>query len=414
MQTGGARRPEGMAPMPNHGLDVQTEIYLGGNRVPAGVAPDGAFPDGRWPVSVHEWRDRAREQLADGPWGYVEGAAGAEDTARANRRAFRRWRLRPRMLNDVSERDISVELFGRRLPFPFLLAPVGVQSIVHRDAELAPALAAKAAGVPFVLSTVSSHPLEKVAEAMGDAPRWFQLYPARNMDVMASMIGRAERAGYEALVVTLDTTMLGWRERDLRLGYLPFLQGEGLANYLTDPAFRALLPKPPEEDPQAAVVQFLSVYVNPGFTWKDLGFIRERWKRPLLVKGITHPDDASEAVARGVDGIIVSNHGGRQVDGAVAALDALPGVVAAVAGRVPVLFDSGVRRGADVLKAIALGARAVGIGRPYLYAMAVAGEAGVRRFLRNLSADVDLTLGLAGRRTLAEVDASMVEEARDG
>lgn len=398
--------------MPNHGLDAQIQVYTSGNRVPEGAVQEGRLPEGRWPVSVEEWRDRARAVLADGPWGYVEGGAGAEDTMRANREAFYRWRLRPRMLRNVERRTLEIDLFGRRLPAPILLAPVGVQSIVHPDAERAPARAAAAAGIPFVNSTVSSVTLEEVAACMGDAPKWFQLYPARNRDVMASMIERAQAAGYEALVVTLDTTMLGWRERDLKLGYLPFLQAEGVANYFSDPAFRALLPKPPEEDPQSAVLTFLAVYVNPAFTWEDLKFIRERTRVPLLLKGITHPDDAVRALDYGVDGIVVSNHGGRQVDGAVAALDALPEVCAAVGGRVPVLFDSGVRRAADVLKALALGARAVLIGRPYLYAMAVAGEAGVRMVIRNLMAELDLTLGLCGLSSIAEVDRGLVTEAR--
>jgi lactate 2-monooxygenase len=399
-------------PMANHGLDTQIAIYRGGNRVPAGALPPERLPDGRWPVSVEEWRERARATLADGPWGYVEGGAGAEDTMRANREAFQRWRLRPRVLRDVERRSLEVELFGRRLPAPLILAPVGVQSIVHPDAERAPARAAAAAGIPFVNSTVSSLPLEEVAACMGGAPKWFQLYPARNRDVMASMIERAQAAGYEALVVTLDTTMLGWRERDLRLGYLPFLEAAGVANYFTDPAFRALLPRPPAEDPQAAVLTFLAVYVNPGFTWDDLAFIRQRTRVPLLLKGITHADDAARAVAEGVDGIIVSNHGGRQVDGAVAALDALPEVCAVVAGRVPVLFDSGVRRAADVLKALALGARAVLVGRPYIYALAVAGEAGVGLVIRNLMAELDLTLGLCGLASVQDVDRDLVREVR--
>ncbi|MBX6349984.1 MAG: alpha-hydroxy-acid oxidizing protein [Clostridia bacterium] len=394
--------------MADFGLEAQTEIYLGGNRAPEGVARPGALADGRWPVSPREWRQAAEAVLDEGAWGYVEGAAGREATAWANRAAFRRWRIVPRMLNDVSRRDLSVDVFGRPWPAPVYLSPVGVQSIVHPDAELAAARAAKALGLAFALSTVSSKPLEEVAAEAGEAPLWFQLYPARDREVTASLLARAEKASYEALVVTVDTTMLGWRERDLRLGYLPFLTGEGLANYLGDPAFRARLAKPPEEDPKAAVAEFLSVYVNPAFTWDDLAFVRERWRRPLLVKGVLHPDDAERAVALGADGVVVSNHGGRQVDGALAALDALPAVAERVGGRAVVLFDGGIRRGADVLKALALGARAVGVGRPYLYAMAVAGEAGVRRLLRNLLADLDLTLGLAGRARIADVDRSLV------
>lgn len=393
-------------PTLNRGVEAQIRIYAGGNRAPADTA--AALPDGRWPVSPEDWRERARAVLAEGPWGYLEGGAGAEDTMRANREAFQHWRLRPRMLRDVAQRDISAEVLGRRLPVPFLLGPVGVQEIIHPQADLATARAAAALGVPFISSTVSSAPMEQVAAAMGEAPHWFQLYPARNRDVIGSMLARAEKAGFEALVVTLDTTMLGWRERDLQHAYLPFLEGKGLANYFADPAFRSLLTRPPEDDSQAAVRTFLSVYVNPGFTWADLAFVRENWRGPMWLKGITHPDDGRAAVDHGVDGIIVSNHGGRQVDGAVAALDALEAVGTAAAGRVPLLMDGGVRRGADVVKAVALGAKGVLLGRLYLYGLAVAGEAGVRQIIGNLAADIDLTLGLCGVRSLEEVGRDLV------
>ncbi|MDF1504676.1 alpha-hydroxy-acid oxidizing protein [Roseisolibacter sp. H3M3-2] len=364
------------------------------------------------PVSPEEWEAAARAALADGPFHYVAGGAGGDATVRANRDAFARRRLVPRMLRDVSRRDLSVELLGARLPAPVLLAPIGVLGILHADAEAAPARAAAAEGVPFVCSTVSSIPMERVAEAMEavrpGAPRWFQLYPARRRDVMASLLARAERAGYGAVVVTLDTTMLGWREADLRHRYLPFVRGEGLANYFGDPAFRASLAAPPEQDPRAAVQAFLGTYVHPGFSWDDLAFMRASTQLPLLLKGILHPDDARRALDAGADGVVVSNHGGRQVDGAVAALDALPRVADAVAGRAPVLMDSGVRRGADVLKALALGARAVLYGRPYAHALAAGGEAGVRHALRCLLADLDLTMGLCGCASTGEVDAGML------
>ncbi|WP_284347952.1 alpha-hydroxy-acid oxidizing protein [Roseisolibacter agri] len=391
----------GAMPHVPHGLAMQLQAYD-----PARAAEP--LP----PVSPEEWERRAREVLADGPFGYVAGGAGAEDTMRANRAAFARRSLVPRMLRDVSRRDLGVELLGHRLPAPVVLAPIGVLGILHAEGELAPARAAAAEGVPFVLSTVSSVPMEQVAAAMdgvrAGAPRWFQLYPARSRDVMASLVARAERAGYTAVVVTLDTTMLGWRETDLRNRYLPFLQGQGLANYLSDPAFRALLPVPPEQDPRAAVQAFLGTYVHPGFSWDDLAFVRASTRLPLLLKGILHPDDARRALDAGVDGVIVSNHGGRQVDGAIGALDALPAVVEAVGTRAPVLMDSGIRRGADVLKALALGARAVGFGRPYAYALAAAGEAGVRHALRCLLADLDLALGLCGQASVADVDASLL------
>ncbi|MCF8566766.1 alpha-hydroxy-acid oxidizing protein [Alicyclobacillus tolerans] len=385
--------------MTTYGMDVQLQIY-------AKLTNDSV--EGVLPVSFEEWEQLARKKLADGPWGYVAGGAGSEDTMRANREAFYAWRIRPRMLRDVSDRDLTVSLYGRTLPAPVLLGPIGVQSIIHAEAELASARAAAEMGVPFVLSTVSSVALEQVAEVMGNAARWFQLYPGKNRDVIASLICRAEKSGYEAIVVTLDTTMLAWRDRDLRNAYLPFLQGEGIANFIGDPAFRSLLQKAPEEDMQSAILQFLHVYVNPAFTWRDLAFIRKQTKLPILLKGITHPDDAKQGLEYGVDGIVVSNHGGRQVDGAVAALDALPEVLDAVQGRVPVLMDSGIRRAADVLKAMALGASSVLIGRPYAYALAAGGQKGVSLYLRNLLAELDLEIALSGLKAISEADLSVL------
>jgi lactate 2-monooxygenase len=308
-----------------------------------------------------------------------------------------------------------VILLGRRLPAPVLVAPVGVQSRLHPDAELAVARAARSLGVPMVLSSVSSTPLEAVADTLADSPRWFQLYWPKDPALAASLVGRAERAGFEALVVTLDTYLLGWRERDLQLAWLPFIHGQGVANYLTDPVFRAALPAPPERDPMAAARHFLAVVSNAALTWDDLAWLRRQTRMPILLKGILHPGDALEAVQRGVDGVIVSNHGGRQVDGAIASLDALPAVAEAVAGRTMVLFDSGIRRGADVFKALALGARAVLVGRPYCWGLATGGEQGVRDVLLNLIADFELTLGLAGCSTCAEVTSELiVEQSAEG
>ena len=384
--------------MSRFGLERQLAIY-------------GAQTPPELPVAFEDWEARAREVLDPGAFGYVAGGAGSEDTMRANLAAFARWRLRPRYLRDVADRDLGLELLGTQSAAPLLLAPVGVLSIVHPEAELAAARAAAGCGVPLILSSVSSFTLEEVAEVMGPAPRWFQLYPPKDREVMRSLVTRAERAGYRAIVATVDTTMMGWRERDLALAYFPFLQAQGVANYLSDPAFRAGLARAPEEDVRAAVLHFLNVFVNPSFSWDDLRAVRELTRLPLLVKGLTHPDDAAQAVAAGMDGVIVSNHGGRQVDGAVAALDALPAVRAAVGPDAPVLCDSGIRRGADVLKALALGATAVLVGRPYVYGLAVAGEQGVAAVVRNLVADLDLTMALCGRRALAELDRSLLLRA---
>jgi lactate 2-monooxygenase len=366
--------------------NYQYEIYGAGM---AGRRPEH-------PVGWAELEQAAAEALAPEPRGYLFGGASTEDTMRANLAAFRRRRIVPRMLRDVSQRDLEREILGTRMPAPVMVAPVGVQSIVHPEGELATVRAAASLGVPFVASTASSFTLEQIAEAAGDAPRWFQLYWPRGDELAASLVRRAEAAGYGAVVVTLDTWLLGWRPRDLQLAYLPFLQGIGIANYLADPVFRAALAAPPEEDPQAAVAHFVGVFANPGVTWDDLAFLRSATRLPILLKGILHPDDARRAVEHGVDGLIVSNHGGRQVDGAIAALDALPAVAQATGGELPVLMDSGVRSGADGLKALALGARAVLLGRPIMWGLALDGEDGVRRVLRAFLAELDLALALSG------------------
>jgi isopentenyl diphosphate isomerase/L-lactate dehydrogenase-like FMN-dependent dehydrogenase len=315
------------------------------------------------------------------------------------------------MLRDVATRDLTVTVAGTELPAPVLLAPIGVQSIVHTDGELATARAAAALGLPMVVSSASAHTMEEVAEAGGEAPRWYQLYWPNDPGLAESLVMRAETAGYAAIVVTVDTFIPGWKPRDLQQAWLPFLEGVGNANYLQDPVFRSQLAKPPEEDLAAAIGHYLGVYVNPSLTWDDLAWLRDRTSLPILLKGILHPDDAREAARRGVDGIVVSNHGGRQVDGAIAALDALPGVVEAAGDHLAVLFDSGVRSGADVLKALALGADAVLLGRPYIWGLALDGQGGVETVLRMLLAELDLTLALSGYASLAELDRSALAPA---
>jgi isopentenyl diphosphate isomerase/L-lactate dehydrogenase-like FMN-dependent dehydrogenase len=328
------------------------------------------------------------------------------------------------------------------------LAPIGVLEMVHRQADLAVARAARATGVPMVFSNQASRPMEECAAALGDSPRWFQLYWSTSNELVESFVRRAEACGCEAIVVTLDTTLLGWRTHDLDLAYLPFLLGKGIAQYTSDPVFRRLLdePPPPSETPdppqprptpqairtlvaltraypapflhalrsghaRAAVQSFTRIYSRPSLTWEDLVFLRERTKLPILLKGILHPDDARRAIEVGINGVVVSNHGGRQVDGAVATLDALPAVAAAVDGRIPVLLDSGVRTGADVFKAVALGATAVLLGRPYVYGLSIAGEAGVREVIENVLGELDLTLGLSGYASLAEVGRGALSPA---
>ncbi|MEM6796687.1 MAG: alpha-hydroxy-acid oxidizing protein [Acidobacteriota bacterium] len=410
-----------------------TEIFAGGA---AGRTP-------RVPTSWSELERLARKVMSPEAWAYVAGGAGLESTLDENRRAFERWRIVPRMLAAVPAVDLSTELFGRRLPAPLFLSPVGVLELAHRRADLAVAEAAASAGVPMIFSNQASVSMEKCAAAMtaragAAAPRWFQLYWSTSDALVESFLQRAEACGCEALVLTLDTSMLGFRPRDLDLGSLPFLQGRGLAQYLSDPVFRASLNEPPPASspppprpvlgpgtavtllhqiarypgtwreklsgrPTAAVRRFLATYSRPSLGWSDLAWLRERTSLPLVLKGILHPEDARRALDHGADAVLVSNHGGRQVDGSLGALAALPAVVEAIDGRAPVLFDSGVRGGADIFRALALGATAVGLGRPYVYGLALAGREGVRDVLRNTLADLELTLLLAGCRDLAEV-----------
>ncbi|MGL5815985.1 MAG: alpha-hydroxy-acid oxidizing protein [Phycicoccus sp.] len=395
----------------------------------------------------------ARRAMSRRGFAYVSGAAGGEATAHANRAAFARWRVVPRMLVDTAERDQSARLLGRRHESPLLVAPIGVLSAAHPGADLAMARGARTAGVTPVLSTQASVPMEDVATELGGSGHWFQLYWSSDDQLAESLVRRAEACGSEAIVVTLDTPLLGWRPRDLDLGHLPFARGEGLAQYTSDPVFRRLVaervarttssgsgPASPDSgaeqrprptpgavrtllaisrnhpgsvrgnltspEPRAAVETFLEVFSRPSLTWDDLPRLREMTTLPVLLKGVLHPDDAARAVDAGVDGVVVSNHGGRQVDRCVAALDALPGVVEAVRSRrpdLPVIVDGGVLSGADVFVALALGATAVGVGRAYVYGLAIGGAAGVAEVLRNLRAELDLTMALAGCRTLADI-----------
>ena len=376
------------------GSQVQNAIYLAG----------GA----EWPISPEDWEAGARDRLQQGPFDYVAGGAGSEATVRANREAFERRRLWPRMLTGNAERDLSVEVLGLRSPAPFLLGPVGVLSIVHPEAELGVARASKATGVPMVLSSAASTSLEDVAVELGDAQRWFQLYWWGDRELAGSLVDRAGAAGYGAIVVTLDTLTLGWRDRDLRNGYLPFLGGEGLAQFFSDPLFRERLDAPPEEDLQTASLMALAAFPNLALTWSDLAWLRERTELPVVVKGILTAEDARLALDHGVDGIVVSNHGGRQVDGAVASLDALVEVRDEVGSEATVLMDGGIRRGSDIVKALALGAEAVLLGRLYAYGLAVGGAAGVEAVIRQLAAELDLTMALAGIRSVRELDRTAV------
>jgi lactate 2-monooxygenase len=409
------------------GRERQFEVYVAGAR--------GSYPT--VPVSFDRLERAARKAMPPEGYAYVAGGAGTEETIRENRAAFERWRIVPRMLRDVSTRETAVEVLGTPMTSPFFLCPIGVLEMAHRDADVAVARAAAAEGIPFIFSNQASRPMEETAKAMGDAPRWFQLYWSTSDELVASLVSRAERCGCSAIVLTLDTTMLGWRIRDLDLAYLPFLRGKGIAQYTSDPVFvEALQETQRQEAPpggritlaavgtllaqaaaypgkrvenvrsglaRAAVRRFVETYSRPSLSWDDLAFLRERTKLPILLKGVLHPADAIAAIEHGMDGVYVSNHGGRQVDGSIGSVDALVPIVDAVAGRVPVVVDSGVRSGADVVRALALGASAAGLGRPYVWGLAAGGEDGVREVIRNVRADFDLTLGLSGVASVREL-----------
>lgn len=379
--------------------DEQNEIYRRGT-------------SGQRPKRPIDWRvleSQASQQLRPGPWGYIAGSAGREETNDANRTALSRVQIVPRMLRDVSTRNLERTVLGTRFPAPVFLSPIGVQTLAHPEGELASARAAASLGIPFTASTAGSHTLEAIAETVGAAPRWYQLYWPKSRDLAASFIQRAEAAGYSALVVTLDTWLLGWRPRDLTEAFLPFLWAEGNINYFTDPVFRSKLERSPEADPAGAIALFVREFSNPSVTWDDLEWLREQTSLPIVLKGIQHVDDARRAVDAGADSVFVSNHGGRQVDGAIGSLDALREISKAVGDQTELLFDSGIRGGADAFKALSLGARAVGIGRPFIWGLAVGGSEGVRDVIAHLLAELDLTLALSGHADIDELDESAVK-----
>jgi lactate 2-monooxygenase len=391
------------------------------------------------PTSAAALETAAHRRCSRKAWAYIAGGAGDGATMRANRAAFDRWQIVPRMLRDVEQRDLSTSVLGTHLPAPLLIAPIGAAGLVRDDADVLVGGAAADTGIPYIFSSQGSSPMEETAAAMGDCPRWYQLYWSHDEDLVDSFIHRAESVGARALVVTLDTTMLGWRPQDLDLGSLPFSQGIGIAQYTSDPRFRQLVQERLDRGeagnddvevtfgavrtllsisrrhpgrfldnlrspfPRAAVETFLDVYSNPALSWDHIATLRDRTSLPVVLKGILHPDDARRALDSGIDAVMVSNHGGRQVDGSVGSLDALVAIRQAVGEDPTVLLDSGIRGGADVYKALALGADAVTLGRPHVYGLALAGRQGVADVVRNVIAELDLVMALTGTRTLADI-----------
>jgi len=402
------------------GTGRQREIYIDGI---SGTTASISF-------EFQKLENQAKKKLGREAWAYISAGAGMKDTMKQNRSDFNRWRILPRMLRDVSKRDITINLLGKRQATPFLTCPIGVLEMAHKKADLAVAKATSNLGIPMIFSNQASVPMEDCANVMGDASRWFQLYWSKRDDLVVSLVKRAEAAGCEAIVVTLDTTILGWRTQDLDIGYLPFLKGKGIAQYTSDPVFQKMMQEPIPEDRQIkskitlqtirhllsvrskgnvsevlkAIKTFTNTYSRPSLTWENLAFLRKHTKLPILLKGIQHPDDAKRAIEFGMDGIIVSNHGGRQVDGGVSTIEMLPAISKVVQQQIPILIDSGIRSGADVFKCLALGATAVCIGRPYVYALAVNGQTGVETLLKNFMADFELNMALAGCRSISEIN----------
>ncbi|WP_456270982.1 alpha-hydroxy-acid oxidizing protein [Bacillus sp. AK031] len=359
-------------------------------------------------ITINEWENEAEKVMKINAFDYIARGAGEESTLRANREAFGQWQLFHRALRDVSSIDTSVSLFGYNLPTPVFLAPIGVQTIAHPKGELASSIAAASMNLPYVTSTVSSYSMEEIADGMGDCPRWFQLYYAGDEQVAESMIKRAEASGYSAIVLTVDTPIVGFRERDHFNKYSPVGEGVGSGNYFSDPVFKKLLEFPIEQDREAAIKKQLELFENPAVKWDAIQKIRKYTDLPVLLKGIVHPEDAKLALSYGVDGVIVSNHGGRQLDHGISALDALEKVCCAVEGKVPVLFDSGIRRGSDIFKALALGAAAVLLGRPYIYGLAREGEEGVRKVVHQIQKEFETTMALAGVTSIEQINKSFL------
>ena len=351
------------------------------------------------PINVSEFEALARERMTQMAYDYYAGGAEDEITLRENREAFRRRVLRYRVLVDVAERDLSTTVLGHALPFPLLLAPTSMHKLAHAEGEVATARGAAELGALMTLSSISTVRMEDVAASAPGAPRWFQLYCYSDRSVTEMLVKRAYEAGYTALVVTVDVPLLGRRERDFRnLFALP--EGVTFANFE--------VPATAPGDSGSALTSWVSTLQTPTLNWDDLAWLRSLAPMPMLLKGIVRSDDARRALDLGVEGIWVSNHGGRQLDTSIASLDALPGVVEAVEGKAAVILDGGVRRGTDILKAIALGADAVAVGRPQLWGLAADGSNGVRRVLEMLRDEFSLAMALAGCRSLAEITPDLL------
>lgn len=387
------------------------------------------------PLRLDQLEEEAQKYIPKGPFAYISGGAGRENIVNKNHQAFLKWAIIPRVLTDISEYDTSIELFGDKHSYPFILTPVGALDLANPVGESAVARAAAAEDITMGFSSVASTPMETVASFMGDSKRWYQLYWTDSDELNHSLIRRAEACGCSALLITIDTKVLGWRTTDLNLGYSAAETFSGVAQFISDPIFQDLLEKytPPATRPQLTFTLLKnifkicwkapggffnnlrslkaiktinlvsSLFSKPSLSWNDIKELKKITKLPIIVKGILHTEDAKKAVEYGLDGIVVSNHGGRQLSSCITAIEALPPIVEAVGGKIPILMDSGIRGGADVFKAIALGANAVMVGRPYVYGLGIAGEDGVREVIQNIKAELDITMQLTGCTKVSEI-----------
>ncbi|KAL2072537.1 hypothetical protein VTL71DRAFT_11880 [Oculimacula yallundae] len=363
--------------------------------------------------------EQAKSVLKPTAYNYVAGGAGERATMDANRLAFRQWKMIPRMLRPTTTRDLTVKLFGETYESPVLMAPIGVQSIFHEDKETGLAQVCSEIGVPYVLSTASSSSIEEVAQANGAGPRWFQLYWPQDEEITESLLKRAKENGYKVLVVTLDTWALAWRPADLDGAYIPFMKGVGDKIGFSDPVFRRKFEEKFNASPEEKVLEASNEWVGDVFSgaahsWEQIAHLKKHWDGRIVLKGIQHPEDAKLAVRYGVDGIVVSNHGGRQLDGAVGSLEMLPEIAEAVGDKLTIIFDSGIRGGVDIIKALSLGAKAVFVGRPAIYGLAVAGKAGAKQVLQGILADLDQSMGLAGIVNIEGCNRSMIRKVQYG
>ncbi|KAF6841134.1 FMN-dependent dehydrogenase [Colletotrichum plurivorum] len=365
-------------------------------------------------------QEQAKKAMGKESFGYVFGGAGELSTMDANRLAFRQWKIVPRFLRPTNPRDLRTELFGVTYDSPVLMAPIGVQGIFHEDKETGLASACAELRVPYTLSTAATSTIEEVAEASGDNHCWFQLYWPMDDDITGSLLRRARASGYKVLVVTLDTVTMAWRPVDLDSAFLPFATGTGNAVGFSDPVFRKKFAAENDGDEvEDNVISASRAWISQAFpgdhhTWEDLALLKKHWDGPIVLKGVLSVEDAKLAVQHGVSGIIVSNHGGRQLDGGVASLEMLPEIVEAVGDKITVMFDSGIRTGADIIKALALGANAVFIGRPAIYGLGIAGKEGAKAVIAGLLADLDLTMGLSGFKSVSDLKPSILRQVRYG